>query len=552
MGRVPGYLVTRILHKVVIILHRSNRHYLCGFQGVLKVSVTNKKKASSPQFPLRLAGIDIGSNAIRLLVAEFDSLGNYQMIASDRMPVRLGHGVFVSGKLRDNAIDAAISALGQFKDCCEQHGVHALRIVATSAVREADNEEDFCDRVKSELGLDIEVISGSEEAILIHTAIRSKVLMGRSRWISIDVGGGSVEVSLVDSEGIILSESHPIGSVRLLEELSEIGNEDRRFKKLLAEYISNLKLPIAAQRYRPAGIIATGGNIETLAKIANNQSGHEITSITLSSLRSTIEAISKLSYKQRMEQLGLKKDRADVILPGAMVYEKISTLAGANEIIVPFVGVRDGIVIDLFDKTTSSSDNVIRQTNQLNSSCLTLGRKFFFDELHALQVQFLSLSIFDQLHEHLNLDNSDRHIISAASLLHDIGCFISEKRHHKHSYYIVVNSEILGLDYKELQLVASIVRFHRKSEPNIRHFEFASLPEEDQYRLVRFTGILRLADSLDREHMQRVKSIIIENSNDQLRLYIEANGELLLEKWSFTKKSQMLSKLLEKQIVIVN
>jgi len=516
------------------------------------VPITSKKRASSPQFPLRVAGIDIGSNAIRLLIAEFDSLGNYQTIESDRMAVRLGHGVFVSGKLRDSAIDAAISALGHFKNTCEQHGVHTLRIVATSAVREADNEEEFCSRVKEELNLDVEVITGSEEAILIHTAIRSKVLMGRSRWISIDVGGGSVEVSLVDSEGIILSESHPIGSVRLLEELSEIGNEDKRFKKLLAEYISNLKLPIAAHRYRPAGIIATGGNIETLAKITNSQSSPDISSITLSSLRSAIEAISKLSYKQRMEQLGLKKDRADVILPAAMVYEKISTLAGADEIIVPFVGVRDGIVIDLFDRITSSSDNVIRQTNQLNSSCLTLGRKFFFDELHALQVQFLSLSIFDQVQEYLNLDSADRHIIGAASLLHDIGCFISEKRHHKHSYYIVANSEILGLDYQELQIVASTIRFHRKSEPNIRHFEYAVLPEEDQYRMIRFTGILRLADSLDREHMQRVKSIKIENTDDQIKLHIEASSDLLLEKWSFTKKSQLLSKLLGKPIVIVN
>lgn len=510
-----------------------------------------KHKPSSVQFPLRLAGVDIGSNAIRLMVAEFDSRGAYQIIESDRAPVRLGHDVFLSGRLRESAIAAAISALGQFRACCELHNVKATRVAATSAVREANNGAEFCDRAKAELGMDIEVISGSEEARLIHTAIKSKVHMGRSRWISIDVGGGSVEVSLVDSEGIILSESHPIGSVRLLEELSELGAEGGRFKKLLTEYIGNLKLPNAAQSYKPAGIIATGGNIELLAKITNSQNNQGISSIPLTSLRSAIELISSLSYKQRIEQLGLRKDRADVILPASIIYEKISTLSGAEEIIVPFVGVRDGIVIDLFDKITFPDNSLLRQVNQVNSSSLALGRKFFFDELHALQVQFLSLSLFDQIHEQIGLNFSDRHILSAAAILHDIGCFISNKRHHKHSYYLVLNSEIMGLDYNELQLVASITRFHRKSEPSSRHYEYTALSEEGQHKLIRFAGILRLADSLDREHLQRVKSIKAEDVSGKLELHIEASGDLLLEKWSFIKKSQLLAKLFGKPIAIV-
>jgi len=518
----------------------------------LKEPTADKKnKTPSVQFPLRLAGVDIGSNAIRLLVAEFDLRGDYQILESDRAPVRLGHDVFLSGSLRESAIEDAISAIAQFKACCERHNVQALRIAATSAVREADNGAEFCDRAKAKLGLDIEVISGSEEARLIHVAIKSKVPMGRSRWIAIDVGGGSVEVSLVDSEGIILSESHPIGSVRLLEELSEAGAEGGRFKKLLTEYLGNLKLPNAAQRYKPAGIIATGGNIELLAKITNSQNNQGISSISLSGLRSAIEMISSLGYKQRIEQLGLKKDRADVILPASIIYEKISTLSGAEEIIVPFVGVRDGIVIDLFDRIAFPDNSLLRHANQVNSASLALGRKFLFDELHALQVQFLSLSLFDQLHERIGLDFSDRYILSAAAILHDTGCFISNKRHHRHSYYIVLNSEIIGLDYDELQLAASIIRFHRKSEPNPRHYEYTALSEEGQYKLIRFAGILRLADSLDREHLQRVKSIKVEETAGKLELHVEASGDLLLEKWSFTKKSQMLAKLLGKPIAIV-
>ena len=514
------------------------------------MQVDGKKRTASPQFPLRLAGIDIGSNAIRFLVGEFDSLGNYQKIESGREPVRLGHDVFVVGKMRENVIDAAISALRKFRECSEKHNVYALRVVATSAVREADNGRQFCDRAKAELGMNIEIISGGEEARLVHTAIKSKVIMGRSRWIAVDVGGGSVEVSLVDSEGIILSESHSIGSVRLLEEFADLGTSDGSFKKLVSECIANLKLPTAAQRYKPAGLIATGGNIETLARITNSHDSHGVGTVTLSSLRSAIETLWSLNYKQRMEQLGLKNDRADVILPAAMVYEKISSLSGVDEIIVPFVGIRDGVIIDLFDTIAFPENSINRQINQLNSSCLTLGRKFFFDEPHALQVQYLSLSIFDQIQASLGMDDSHRHILSAAALLHDVGYFISSKQHHKHSYYIVMNSEIMGLDYKELQLVASIVRFHRKREPGPRHPEFLILDEEDQIKLAKLTGILRLADSLDREHIQRVKSLKVEDIGDCIKLHLEASGDLLLEKWSFTKNSLMLSKTIGKTIAL--
>jgi exopolyphosphatase/guanosine-5'-triphosphate,3'-diphosphate pyrophosphatase len=513
-----------------------------------------KKKGAAPKFPLKLAGIDIGSNAIRLLVAEFDAEGRYQVVESDRVPVRLGHDVFVSGRLKDAAIEAALEGLRRFMECCERHSVHALRVVATSAIREADNGDVFCARIREGLGLDVEVISGGEEARLVHTAIKNKVPLGRSRWISIDIGGGSVEVSLVDSEGIILSESHPVGSVRLLEELSGHGGGDGNFKRLLTEYIGNLKLPAAAQRYKPAGVIATGGNIDTLAKLICARSEPRIKGtdvIPLSALRATIELISGLSYKQRIEQLDLRSDRADVILPAAIVYEKVSTLSGAEEIIVPFVGVRDGLITDLFDTIAFPDSSLRRLASQVNSSCLTLGRKYLFDESHALQVQYLSLSLFDQIHGELGLEAGDRYILSAAALLHDVGSFISEKRHNRHSHYIISHSEIMGLDYRYLQLVAAIARFHRKSEPNSRNVEFACLLEEDQYKLICFAGILRLADSLDREHIQSVKSIKVEDKADKVELQIEANGDFLLEKWSFTKKSQLLSKTLGKPIVIV-
>jgi exopolyphosphatase/guanosine-5'-triphosphate,3'-diphosphate pyrophosphatase len=510
----------------------------------------SRNNPASTAYPFRVAGVDIGSNAIRFLVTEFNDRGESRAVESQRRPVRLGHGVFLTGRLTEAAMEAAMVALREFREVWTSLGVSRVRAVATSAMREADNGQAFAQRIRDELDLALEVIPGAEEARLVHMAIRSRVAMGDSRWIAIDVGGGSVEISIVDKDGILWSESHAMGSVRLLEELSEAGEEHGRFRRLLAEYLGVLRLPEVTARYRPTGLIATGGNIESLVKHFCGGEKEGVSTITIHALRAAIETLSRLSYRQRIEGLGLRPDRADVILPAAMVYERVATLAGAQGIVVPFVGVRDGVVLDLADHVVCPDDSEVRRDRQVESACLALGRRYFFDEAHCAHVAGLARSLFDQLKGALGLADEDRRILSAASLLHDIGGFISTKSHHKHSHYVILNSEIPGLGSENLQLVALVARYHRKSEPSLRHEEFSILSGSNQVRVQYLAGLLRLADALDREHLQRVRSVEARIKGRQLILSLEAGGDLALERWSIEKKAQLLTRLLDLTLVI--
>jgi exopolyphosphatase/guanosine-5'-triphosphate,3'-diphosphate pyrophosphatase len=505
---------------------------------------------ANPSFPFRVAGVDIGSNAIRFLVTEFTSNGESRTIESQRRPIRLGHDVFLTGRLTEAAMEAAIAALREFREIWTACDVSTVRAVATSAMREANNGDAFAQRIRAELGLPLEVIPGAEEARLVHMAIRSRVAMGNSRWLSVDVGGGSVEISLVDKDGILWSESHAMGSVRLLEELSQAGEEPGRFRRLLEEYLGVLHLPEIAERYQPAGLIATGGNIESLVKHFSGGESEGVNSISLPTLRAAIETLSRLSYRQRIEELGLRPDRADVILPAAMVYERVATLAGAQEILVPFVGVRDGVVLDLADHVVCPNDSELRRDRQVDSACLALGRRYLFDEAHCAHVAVLARSLYDQLKGVLGLSDEDRRILSAASLLHDVGGFISTKSHHKHSHYILSNSEIPGLGSEDIRLVALVARFHRKSEPSLHHEEFAVLSGPNQERVQFLAGLLRLADALDREHLQRVRSLQVKIKGGQLILALQAGGDLALERWSIQKKAQLITRLLNLTLVI--
>ena len=293
----------------------------------MMTSSKGKKTGSGAEpasFPLRVACVDMGSNAIRFLAAEFSSETEYVPLVSERRPVRLGHSVFLSGVLDAGAMDAAVEALTDFKRQMDELDVQHYRAVATSAVREAKNGDEFVKRIKNEAGLKLEVISGSEEARLVHTAVATRIPLGDRKWLLVDLGGGSVEVSLVDQTGSYWSESHTMGSVRLLEELTGAGADPGRFRRLIAEYIAVLKMPVLADGQPLAGYIATGGNIEALAKLAGFPYEVGVTHLPVDTLQSVIEELARLSYRQRVDDLGLRDDRADVILPAAMVYERLA------------------------------------------------------------------------------------------------------------------------------------------------------------------------------------------------------------------------------------
>ena len=492
-------------------------------------------------FPLRAAAIDIGSNAMRLLAAEFQAPTQYTILEQMRVPVRLGHGVFITGQLAPDAVDAAVDALSLFARTMRNLDITHYRAVATSAVRDARDKTELLERALGEAGIAIEVIGGIEEARLVHLGVTSRVEMGRGRFVLVDLGGGSVEVSLVSRDAIHRSVSHDIGSVRLLEELSMNGDDPAHFRRRVEEYIAAMRMP--SRRARAAGFIATGGNAEAMARIAGTEPDERgVSTLKLSAVHSLVERLAALSIEERIRLLELRPDRADVLLPAAIVYERLCAMAGFQEILVPFVGLKEGVLLDLTDDLARHGPHSERQEVQIRHSAHILGRRYHFDQAHARQVMTLALSLFDQTRELHELGEADRRLLLAAALLHDIGTFIGYRKHHKHSYYILSQAELPGLSSEEMEIIALTARYHRKSEPSSDHSDFTKLSERAQERVTRLAALLRVADALDREHLQHVHDVRVEIDDDDVVLHVRGRGDLMLEQWAVTKKSGLFEK----------
>jgi exopolyphosphatase/guanosine-5'-triphosphate,3'-diphosphate pyrophosphatase len=526
---------------------RGQRH------AILSTMARTSAARQSPGFPLRAATIDVGSNAIRLLCAELpDPTSRPLVLHSERAPIRLGHSVFLSGRLAEETMEAAIAALRSFRETMTAQGVALYRAVATSAVREAKNGDAFVERVRREAGVELLVISGAEEARLVHAAVRRAVALGERRHLVADLGGGSVEVMLVDGAGILWSESHTLGSVRLLEELSRPGEEPGHLRTLLSEYVAGLRIPPAPGGAPVAGFIATGGNIESLAELAGVAPGGA-GRLPLDRLRAVIESLARLPFRERVTTLGLREDRADVILPAALVYERLCVLGGCDEILVPFVGLKDGLLVDLIEEAAGKHERS-DQERQTLAAATALAHRYLADEAHGQQVARLALQLFAELAEaelH-TLGDRERRILLAAAVLHDIGQFVGYRGHHKHTLYLLLNSELPGFSPHEMELVANVARYHRKSEPAPRHESFARLGSDDQRTVTQLAAILRLADALDREHRQLVTALQARVQGRELELRLVGRGDLLIERWLIRRKGELFSRVFKLKLRIAD
>jgi exopolyphosphatase/guanosine-5'-triphosphate,3'-diphosphate pyrophosphatase len=505
----------------------------------------------APGFPLRVGVVDMGSNAIRLVAAEFIAPATYTELLSDRVPIRLGHGVYETGRLEENAIEGAVRAMVRFREVLDEFEISHYRAVATSAVRESENGRQLVRRIRKEADLELDVITGVEEARLVVGALAKRMNLGQEPWVLADLGGGSLEVALVNDTGMIEAESHTIGSVRLHEEFEDAAGDLRRFRKLLDEYLAALRLPAFQRDRRPAGFMATGGNMEDLAVLAKaRREDSGVSVVDLQNLDAVIERLARLTYEQRIEKLGLRPDRADVILPAAMVYARLARIFQAKAIRVPHVGVKEGVMYDLVDGLVAHAGYSQRHQREVLAGAVALGRRFGFDESHGVHVARLAEVLYDQLASLHDLDGAGREILLAAAVLHDIGQSISYTKHHKHSQYLIAQSELPGFQPSEILLIATIARYHRKAHPSDKHEEFATLEADDKQLVARLAAILRVADALDREHQEKVKRVAAAIRDGVVHLELEGEGDLALERWAVGRKAELFEKTFDRKLEV--
>jgi len=485
----------------------------------------------------RVAAIDVGTNAMRCLLVEVGEDHQPRVLENVRAPVRLGSHVFLTGRIGETAGDRALDAFRAFREMIDKHQVEHVRAVATSAFREASDAEVLRDRIREATGIEVRVISGAEEAHLVRRAIGSALDISRGRTGAVDVGGGSVEVLVMKDGDVVRAESFDMGAVRLLEALPGDGGTD--FFSLLTEYVEAIRARVlTAMGHEPLSFLAaTGGSIVTLADLAGDQASggpvlvEGVRVIPLARLSKWIRKLAAISFRERIEQFGLREDRADVILPAGVVYLKIGEIFGVDRVYVPSVGLKDGLVLDTIDELARRGALEERR-REIRSVALGLGRRYQLDEPHGVRVAALALSLYDQLGDLHGLGGEERTLLEAAAILHDVGLYVSMAKHHKHSYYLISESDLVGLDPRERAIVANVARYHRKAHPTTKHPEFAALSSEDRSVVERLAAILRAADVLDREHRQNVDAVKVRTGQNEFLLELEAEGDLLLEKWA--------------------
>lgn len=496
-----------------------------------------------------VAAIDIGSNAMRLAIADVAADGKFVVIHNLREAVRLGQDAFSQGLLSEDTADRTVSALMSFRRIIDNSNVTKIRAVGTSALRESANRDVLLDRILQETGISVEVIGGAEEARLIFLGVRERINLWDRMAMLIDIGGGSVEVTLASGENVINTESYAMGAVRLLQLLGEQKHGEKKFNQLVRGYVDATQRRIREEigNRRIDVCIGTGGSIETLGNLRQelcdkNSNGK----ITLDELAELVKTLQAMSFEERVEKLRLRPDRADVIVPAAMVLHRILKQANVDQVIVPYVGLKDGLIVDIIREVTEGK----LHRPQALASARQLGRKYSFDEQHAETVRKLALQTFDQTRALHRLDAEARFLLEIAAMLHDIGTFVNVSEHHKHSYYLIQASPLVGLDAEQTEVVANVARYHRRSPPKQQHENFKTLPAKHRMLVTKLAAILRVADSLDTEHSSRVQEIILDYRKPKLIAKLRGDEDMMLERWALDRKAPLLEEVLGVKFVV--
>lgn len=473
-----------------------------------------------------IAAIDVGTNAVRLEIARPLPDGTLESVHQERDPIRPGEGVFTGGLIGKPVADRLLATLRRYAALCRRHRAR-VRAVATSAVREARNSEEIVRRVRREAGLELEVISGREEARLICLG----VLDGRpqnSRSLVVDIGGGSSEVAVGLGEKPSALHSVAVGAVRLTEIFATAGRvspERLQVVRAFAEEAFRDQLP---RRLR-GGKVALGSSGTINAIVAAGSDSRRLTRRRLEKLVKELAGLTLAERRRRFEPR-----RAEIIVAGAVILEAAMRHLGLEAVVAVDTGLRNGVLRDLARRTPAAAEAVAAQRTR---SAAAVGRRFGFDERHARQVARLALQLFDQLAGLHGLPASARSVLEAGALLHDVGHAVSPQRHHKHTFYLVQNADIAGFSDQERHLVALVARYHRRTPPERGRPDLEDLRPGELRQLRRMVALLRVADALDRSHHQPVLDLRAAARGRAVRVVARTHGPIDLELWDVAREA---------------
>ena len=496
-----------------------------------------------------VASIDIGTNSTHLLIAEINlELKSFSIKFTDKSTTRLGERD-EEGNLTEESIQRALVTLKRFNEYCKSNGVKQIVTAATSAVREAPNGQDFIRRVLDETDIQIEMISGSEEARLIYLGVLSGMAFEDQSYVIIDIGGGSTELILADKNDAIALTSSRVGAVRLKNDFlnkEPINPERSIFLKTFIQGSlepSVRKIKSRSDLDKPLYMIATSGTATSLGNLILDDLGESKQKMhgykfNRENLENMLKKLSTMPVSDIKKIPSLSERRAEIIIPGALILNTAMEMLGFDELTISERALREGLVVDWMLRKGMIKNELNIQGNIRKTTIVHQATKFGVDKKRTEKVIDIAFQIYDQTKNIFHSDNESKakEFLWAASNLYNCGKYVNINSYHKHSWYLIRNCELLGYSEAETNIIASIARYHRKTLPKKRHESWQNLiTKEDKKLVLEMSLILRLAASLDQRPDKVISSVQIKLEKNILTFQLvplNRDDDLLLEKWN--------------------
>ena len=505
-----------------------------------------------------IAAIDIGTNSIHMVIVKVDpSLPAFTVIAKEKDTVRLGDRDPATGRLTPEAIKRSLNTLRRCKDLATSLNAAQIIAVATSATREAPNGEAFLRQIEAELGIVVNLISGQEEARRIYLGVLSGMDFQDLPHIIIDIGGGSTELILADIHEPRFLSSTKVGAVRLAKEFVTTDPISDKELKILQAYVKGmLERPVDEiwrnlQLNEVPRMIGTSGTIETIAAIHAKEELGEVPDplngyeVSRKDIEKIVKKLAKMGYEERLDVSGISEKRAEIIVPGAVILLEAMKMLKLDSIIMCERALREGMIVDWMLARGLIGSRLRYQNEVKNRNVIKIAQKYHVDLEYGERVAGFASSIFDQLRGKLHdWNEAEKELLWSAAILHNSGVYVSHSSHHKHSYYLIRNAELLGFTELELELIANIARYHRKSKPKKKHQPYHDLPHKQYQIMVRqLSAILRLAVALERRNKGAIAGVECEYDSSKNKLHFrlhpsETGDKCSLELWNLSYKKE--------------
>jgi len=477
-----------------------------------------------------------------------------RVLASERVVTRLGESVFRNGVIDPEALDLTCAVLARMAQQYQKLEVGGVRAVATSAVRDARNQAQFIQRASAAVGVPVEVISGREESRLIHLGVQARWPQGDRKLLIVDIGGGSAELIASEHGQMREALSKPLGAVRLREIFLEndppLPRELLRMQEFIDEKLAGIGRRFGVGHWDRA--IATSATASAVVCAVNRiprtkrdqadrmrASSHEV--------RRLYKNLSTLDLAGRRKVTGIGPRRAEIIVPGIGVLLRVLEDMGLHGMYYSAAGVRDGIIADLHARGVGRE--LAQLSREQRKEVEQMSRRYGVIPQHARKVAALAHILFTDLHPLHQLQPQFGKLLEAACYLLDAGHYVASSNHHKHSYYLVSNSDMPGFNNRERDLIANLCRYHRKSMPAAAHSNWQALNAEDKRVLLLLIPLLRLADNLDARRESRVESLSCHLKDGQVELQLGSKTDISLEQWAAERAGDAFFQVYEVPIV---